>query len=418
VALAGAAASSVGATSGATPAAPPVPAAPAPSLLAPPSPALPGLPPVSLELAQIPVSSPSFSSAEARYGAVDAAHGAARDQRVALDHRATALQARLGQLEGVEVASTARAQGLRVRLDEVEQAITALAVEAYTGGGASARLEEALTSETPAIHEADRRAVLGQASMDVLLAERAAYQARIAEAEQRIDDARAEAATLADELDALPAQRAAASADEAERGTEVAVERVAYEEARVLATVDGVDFPLVALDAYHRAAVTIAEVRPACGVRWWAIAGISKVEGRHGTYGGARLDQRGDTSRRIIGIQLNGTNETAVIADSDGGALDGDPQFDRAVGPMQFIPQTWNRFRADGNDDGVESPFNLYDATLAAAGYLCTASSGLEGDAGLRRAYLAYNRSEAYVESVLGHARGYERAVEVPERPA
>jgi membrane-bound lytic murein transglycosylase B len=82
---------------------------------------------------------------------------------------------------------------------------------------------------------------------------------------------------------------------------------------------------------------------------------------------------------------------------------------------MQFIPQTWSRFQADGNDDGTISPFNLYDATLAAAKYLCTSSSGLDADAGLRTAYFSYNHSAPYVDSVLGYARRYERAIDVPD---
>jgi membrane-bound lytic murein transglycosylase B len=195
----------------------------------------------------------------------------------------------------------------------------------------------------------------------------------------------------------------------------VAEERVAYEEARVLAPVEGVEFPLVALDAYYRAARSSEQEDPACGVRWWAIAGISRVEGHHGTYGGAALDPRGDATKRIIGIQLNGTNATQSIGDSDGGALDGDPVYDRAVGPMQFIPQTWARFAADGNEDGTATPFNLYDATLAAARYLCRASKGLQDDGGLRTAYFSYNHSLDYVERVLSFARGYEHAVEVPD---
>ena len=77
---------------------------------------------------------------------------------------------------------------------------------------------------------------------------------------------------------------------------------------------------------------------PGCRVRWWGLAGISRVEGRHGTYGGTTLEPNGDTSRRIIGIQLNGTNATAVVGDSDGGALDGDAAFDRAVGPDAVHP--------------------------------------------------------------------------------
>jgi membrane-bound lytic murein transglycosylase B len=140
------------------------------------------------------------------------------------------------------------------------------------------------------------------------------------------------------------------------------------------------------------------------------------VEGRHGTYGGTRLLPNGDTSKRIIGIQLNGTNDTAVVADTDGGSLDGDASYDRAVGPMQFIPQTWERFAEDGNEDGTTSPWNLYDAALAAANYLCTASSGLSEDPGLRTAYFSYNHSQHYVDSVLGFARLYERSLEVPDR--
>jgi membrane-bound lytic murein transglycosylase B len=139
------------------------------------------------------------------------------------------------------------------------------------------------------------------------------------------------------------------------------------------------------------------------------------VEGRHGAYGGAVLDERGDPSKRIIGIQLNGTRSTRVVADSDGGTLDGDPVYDRAVGPMQFIPQTWSRFAADGNADGVATPFNLYDATLAAARYLCGASTGLGADPGLRAAYFSYNHSDAYVEHVLSFARRYERTIGVAE---
>jgi len=44
---------------------------------------------------------------------------------------------------------------------------------------------------------------------------------------------------------------------------------------------------------------------------------------------------------------------TAVVVDSDGGALDGDARYDRATGPMQFLPGTWRSIGADGNGDGV-----------------------------------------------------------------
>jgi membrane-bound lytic murein transglycosylase B len=393
----------------------PAPVAAPTRVLAPPSPDLPGLPATSIELARVPVASPEFDDAAARYAAVDATHSDARSRRQDLDHTTSVLQGRVRQLDATRAAALARAAGLDTRLDAVEGAIRGLAIEAFVAGGEDERLNGALVSETPAISEGDRRDLYAGLTMEVLLAERAAYRARIAEAEERASTAADELAEALRALDDLGSQRPDAVQAEVDTAAEVATERVSYEEARVLATVDGVEFPLVALDAYYRAADAVSEERPGCGVRWWGIAGISRVEGRHGTYGGTTLEPNGDTTRRIIGIQLNGTNETAVVGDSDGGALDGDPAYDRAVGPMQFIPQTWKRFQADGNEDGTISPFNLYDATLAAAKYLCTSSSELDADPGLRSAYFSYNHSLPYVDAVLGYARLYERTVEVPE---
>jgi membrane-bound lytic murein transglycosylase B len=390
-------------------------AAPTAAVLAPPSPELPGLPDTSIELARVPVASPEFEDATARYGEVDAAHTAARARRHDLDQTTTVLQGRARELDAIRASTSARIAGLTARLDAIEAAIQQLAVAAFVIGSEEERLDSALVSETPSISEGDRREVIGGLTMDVLLAERAAYRARLETAEKRAGDARGELREVHESLQDLSTERPDAVRTEVDQADAVAEERVRYEEARVLATVDGVEFPLVALDAYYRAADTIAEEQPTCGVRWWAIAGISRVEGRHGTYGGTELRPNGDTTRRIIGIQLNGTNATAVVGDSDGGTLDGDPAFDRAVGPMQFIPQTWSRYQADGNEDGTTSPFNLYDATLAAAKYLCTSSSGLDADPGLRSAYFSYNHSLPYVDAVLGYARLYERAIDIPE---
>ena len=395
----------------------PAPAA-APLALAAPSPYLPGLPATSIELAAVPVASPAFEQAVAAYDEVDAVHSDVRARRHDLDHTATVLEGRVRQLDAVHASASARIAGLSTRLDAINVAIQQLAVQAFVSGGDDERSYGALVSETPAISDLDRRDVLGGLTMEVLLTERAAYQGRIDEARARAATASEDAAEARAALDDLRDDRPGAVRAEVDAAAEVAAERVTYEEARVLATVEGVEFPLVALDAYYRAAESVNEERPACGVRWWGIAGISRVEGRHGTYGGTTLQPNGDTTKRIIGIQLNGSRDTAVVGDSDGGALDGDATFDRAVGPMQFIPQTWSRFQADGNDDGTISPFNLYDATLAAANYLCTASSGLDADPGLRTAYFSYNHSLAYVDAVLGYARHYEGEVDVPDPTA
>jgi hypothetical protein len=413
VALAGGIVTTAGPARAENPAA--APEAATATVLAQPSPDLPGLPAMSIELSRVQVEGPAFSRAADRYAEVATAHRAAQTARTELDHTVTVLRGRVHQLDAARAAAQARVEGLTVRLEAVEGAIQELAVESFVTGGEDERLNSALASETPAISEVERRDVLGGLSMEVLLTERAAYQGRIDEAADRAATAAKDLRAAREALTELSAGRGPAVASEEAAAGDVATERVAYEEARVLATVHGVEFPLVALDAYYRAAAAVAEERPDCGVRWWGLAGISRVEGRHGTYGGATLEPNGDTSQRIIGIQLNGTEQTAVIGDSDGGALDGDPAFDRAVGPMQFIPQTWRRYEADGNEDGYRSPFNLYDATLAAARYLCTASGGLDADPGLRTAYFSYNHSVPYVDSVLGYARLYERSIEVPE---
>lgn len=382
--------------------------------MAPVSPDLVGLPDVSRALADVPVSGRAVETALARYEAADGQLAIAQAHRAAVDRSNASTAAQQRRLEVELATARARQQSARSRLDQVSAAIAELGIDLFVQGGAAARLDAALVAEQPSINDEDRRQVLASASLDVLLAERIAYQARFDEAAQRAAAADEALRALREEGVGLDAARPEALLAETAAAAPVAEQRAAYENARVLGIVDGVDFPLVALDAYHRAAEVIATEQPACGVRWWGLAGISRIEGRHGTYGGSALDERGDTTKRIIGIQLNGTNETQVVPDSDGGALDGDPAYDRAVGPMQFIPGTWARFAADGDGDGTASPFNLYDATLAAARYLCRASHGLDGDDGLRRAYLAYNHSLAYVESVLGWARRYESAVELP----
>jgi hypothetical protein len=105
----------------------------------------------------------------------------------------------------------------------------------------------------------------------------------------------------------------------------------------------------------------------------------------------------------------------AAIRDTDGGTLDGDPVWDRAVGPMQFIPGTWARWQADGNVDGRLDPQNAYDASLAAARYLCAADRDLGTPAGLDAAVLSYNNSRSYLSLVRSWLSVYRQgALGVP----
>ena len=107
----------------------------------------------------------------------------------------------------------------------------------------------------------------------------------------------------------------------------------------------------------------------------------------------------GTTVAPILGPRLDG-GLFAVVRDTDGGAYDGDPAYDRAVGPMQFIPSTWVRWGTDGNGDGRADPDNVFDAALAAGRYLCAGGRDLSDPAELDRAVLGYNHSQDYLRTV------------------
>jgi hypothetical protein len=72
-----------------------------------------------------------------------------------------------------------------------------------------------------------------------------------------------------------------------------------------------------------------------------------------------------------------------------------------AEGWMQFLPSSWATYGVDANGDGFKDPYNPADAIFAAARYLRAAGAATN----LREAILAYNHSQAYVESVLLRAK-------------
>ncbi|MFD6448499.1 lytic transglycosylase domain-containing protein [Promicromonospora sp. NPDC060204] len=172
-------------------------------------------------------------------------------------------------------------------------------------------------------------------------------------------------------------------------------------------TAERTEIPRRALAAYAGASLRLAETLPECGLGWNTLAGIGAVESIHGSYLGASTDADGLVSPPIIGIALDGSEGVMEILDTDEGELDGDVRWDRAVGPMQFIPTTWGDYAQDGNLDGRADPHQIDDAVLTAAHYLCESGGDLTTDDGWTAALAAYNRSVSYAHDVADLATSY-----------
>jgi hypothetical protein len=169
------------------------------------------------------------------------------------------------------------------------------------------------------------------------------------------------------------------------------------------------EIPSELYKAYVNAADILAATQPNCNLDWSLLAAIGRIESNHAR--GGRVDTEGNTTPNILGPTLNGGG-FAEIRDTDGGKWDGDSGFDRAVGAMQFIPSTWEGYASDGNDDGVKSPHNVYDATVAAGKYLCSGGLDLSDPAQRATAVFRYNHSNHYVATVLMWADAYAQGVD------
>lgn len=163
--------------------------------------------------------------------------------------------------------------------------------------------------------------------------------------------------------------------------------------------------PERALTAYANAQLIVRNMQPSCGIAWNTLAAIGFVESDHGREGGAQLLPDGATDRPILGVPLNG-NGVGSVSDTDQGRLDGDSTWDRAVGPMQFIPSSWMAYGVDANGDGVADPNNIDDAAVAAGRLLCSVNSMTTPD-GWRQAVFSYNHSIDYANAVATKGNEY-----------
>ncbi|MFF0142609.1 C40 family peptidase [Streptomyces sp. NPDC005227] len=177
------------------------------------------------------------------------------------------------------------------------------------------------------------------------------------------------------------------------------------------------DIPPRMLTAYKKAASLVGKHAPKCrGMAWPVLAGIAKVESNHAV--GHSISAGGDIRPRIYGVLLNGSGaggNTTTVPDTDGGKWDGTANGERAVGPFQFLPATWEHVSKDANGDGTADPHNADDAALGAAIYLCGDGRDLTLRSQLRAAIWQYNHSDAYVDDVLGWIGQYTAAATGPD---
>lgn len=159
------------------------------------------------------------------------------------------------------------------------------------------------------------------------------------------------------------------------------------------------DIPPQLLEHYRTASLSCP------GLPWTVVAGIGKVESNHGRFGGSTVAENGDVFPPILGPVLDGSLPgTQPVPLAGPSPWHDHPSFDRALGPMQFLTDTFRRFGVDGNRDGIATPHNAIDAIYSAVRFLC----GEDGEVtNLRDAIFKYNRSEVYVNQVLDFASRY-----------
>jgi membrane-bound lytic murein transglycosylase B len=326
-----------------------------------------------------------------------------------------AVQTLTAQLTAEQKTAAQRAANAQILVDR-------LALATYVSDDRGP-VEQLLTAQNP-VEAAERRILSRSVSndrteaLDELVAARAGLDAEALAAANQLVTAQSALNAAASAQAAKQAEITAAQALRVELIDKIADLRISVVAFQSATVVPDSDIPLIALSAYQRAAHFVGQVNPGCAITWWHIAGIGKQESNHGRFAGSVPQPGGDVVPVIRGIALDGTRSLA-IADTDGGVLDGDTVWDRALGPTQFIPSTWRSyarlFDLDGDKDGSEDPDNMYDAARATAFYLCRNSPGpITDQANYSRAIWAYNPNTLYNVLVLRHAARYQATV-VPD---
>jgi membrane-bound lytic murein transglycosylase B len=162
-----------------------------------------------------------------------------------------------------------------------------------------------------------------------------------------------------------------------------------------------------AMSAYANTDLRLAVERPSCALSWATLAGSVGSSLSTGRWAGVRWEATGARADTCPGARSDRAGELGRVSDTDGGRLDGDSRFDRALGPMQLLPATWLRWRGDGDGDGRVDPNDIDDASYAAGRFLCASGGSLDEEGAWTQAVLSYNPSGEYAQAVLSATNTY-----------
>jgi len=155
------------------------------------------------------------------------------------------------------------------------------------------------------------------------------------------------------------------------------------------------DIPIRALVAYRAAAAAQQHAQPGCGIQWEFIAAFGRIETDHGRLNGSNIGSDGIDRPALLGPPLDGSEPGVIgaLSDSSGRAV-------RAAGPLQFIPDTWQRW-GHGDMQSIDA------AAATAARYLCADGHDLATGDGRWSAALSYNDVDWYATDVVAIYNDY-----------